>query len=238
MRVLIYSSDKTQWSLRPFAYLFNRYWSIETPVKVFGNSPLPFSLPQNFQYESIGEFQPVERWSNDFIEALNRLDDEVICIMLDDYWLSRYVDERAVGWCYEYMRAHPGVARFDLTTDRLYARGVTDYAHLVSLDLIKSDPLSPYHFSLQAALWRRESLLQCLRPNETPWEVEIRGDERLRNSGALVLGTKQAPVSYTIAIQKGHFEPGGGYQTPRHTMNAGDVAYITQQGWLPESVLA
>jgi hypothetical protein len=233
MRIFIYSSDKTSWSLRPFAYLFNRYWSAEAEVSVFGNSPLPFELPANFTFASIGPFLPAREWTTDLRNALDALDDDVICLLMDDYWIGRKVDTESIGLCYQYMLQHTDVARFDICTDRLYARGMTDYGKLGHLDTIKSDPMSPYHFSYQASLWRRTTLLDCVVPHETPWESEIRGDERLRKLGALVLGTRQAPLRYTIAIQKGKFQPDGGYQTPAHAMNVEDVQYIEAQGWIP-----
>lgn len=237
MRIIIYSSDKTQWSLQPFAYLFNRYWSERIGVDVYLNSPMPFDLPRNFITHGIGAFKPADEWSTDFINALKSLDDEVICVMMDDYWLNRRVNAEAVYWCAGYMIEHPEVARFDLTTDRLYAEGMRDYCKIEYLDVIRSDPKSPYHFSLQAALWRREHLLSCLVPHETPWLVEERGNSRLRQLGALVLGTKQSPIHYTIAIQRGKFTPDGGYQSPTNAMQESDVRHIIEQGWIPTEMI-
>lgn len=237
MRVFIYSSDKTSWSLRPFAYLFNRYWLNSIDVSVFGNTQPAFDLPDNFTFTSIGPFQPVEEWTTDLRNALQLIDDEVICFFMDDYWLNRRVDANAIRWCYHYMLTCPEVGRFDLCTDRLYAPGIVDYDKIGYLDVIKSDPMSPYHFSYQASLWRRKTLLDCIVPAETPWQSEIRGDERLRNSGALVLGTRQGPLRYTIAVQKGKFMPAGGYQTPTNAMNYEDVDYIKAQGWIPQDFL-
>lgn len=238
MRVVIYSSDKTAWALQPFAHFFNLYWSKDQRVSVFGNSPLPLSLPRNFTFTSIGAFQPVQQWSNDLIKALRSIDDDVICLMMDDYWLNRQVDQLAVKWCYEYMLQRLDVIRFDLTTDRLYARGVTPYGAIGYLDVIKSDTLSPYNFSLQAALWRRELLLEMLMPNETPWEVEEQGTRRLMDKPYLVLGTKQSPLHYTIAVQQGRLALDGGYQTPTNAMQEDDAAYVLRSGWLPEGMSA
>lgn len=237
MRVIIYSSDKTQWSLQPFAYLFNRYWSSQVNVNVYINSALPFALPLNFYTQEIGTFLPVSEWTTDLIAALSWMTDDVICLLMDDYWLNRQVNQQAVEWCYEYMQAHPEVARFDLTTDRLYARGMSDYCKIGYLDIIKSDPESPYHFSFQAALWRRKHLLNCLVPHETPWQAEMKGDARLRATGALVLGTRQSPIHYTIAVQQGKFAPDGGYQFPANAMQFADVDYIMSQHWIPAELL-
>lgn len=233
MRIFIYSSDKTSWALRPFAWLFNTYWSSSTPVSVFGNTQPSFKLPSNFVFTSVGPFQPVDEWTTDLIAALNHIREDVFCLMMDDYWINRQVDAHAIRWCYQYMIAHPEVARFDLCTDRLYSPGITDYTKIGYLDVIKGDPLAPYQFSYQASLWRRTTLLYCLVPHESPWNSEIWGDTRLRDLGALVLGTRQGPLRYTIAIQKGKFMPDGGYQTSSNAMQAEDIEYIKAQNWIP-----
>jgi hypothetical protein len=237
MRAVIYSSDKTSWSLRPFAYLFNRYWLNSIEVSVFGNTRPDFDLPENFKFTSIGPFQPVEEWTTDLRKALSLVTDDVICFLMDDYWLNRRVDANAIRWCYHYMLDNPEVARFDICTDRLYAPNITEYDKIGYLDIIKSDLHSPYHFSYQASLWRRLTLLDCVPPHETPWQSEMNGDARLRKLGALVLGTRQGPMRYTIAVQKGKFTPDGGYQTPTNAMHQEDVDHIKAQGWIPAEYL-
>lgn len=236
MFIIVYTSDKTSWAVRPLAYLFNHYWERNLPVYVFGNTEPDFKLPPNFHFNSIGEMLPVQEWSTGLIEVLQSISSDVVLFLMDDYWLNRQVDYHGMKVMYQYMQNNKDVARFDVTTDRLYARGVSDYCKVGYLDVLKSDPLSPYHFSYQASFWRRELLLQCIKPRETPWESEVSGDERLRNTGALVLGTRQSPMRYTIAVQKGKFTPDGGYQTPTHALNKADIDYILAQGWIPEHV--
>lgn len=237
MRVIIYSSDKTSWALQPFAHLFNLYYMDTIPVCVFGNTAPAFKLPLNFSFESVGSFQPVEEWTTDLVTALKCIKDEVILFMMDDYWINRQVDARAIQWCYQYMLEHPAVGRFDVCTDRLYAAGMSDYTKIGYLDVIKSDPKSPYHFSFQASLWNRHTLIDCLHRHETPWDAEMRGDARLRALGSMVLGTRQGPMRYTIAVQRGKFTPDGGYQTPSNAMNRSDIDFIMKQGWISAEYL-
>lgn len=237
MQVVIYSSDKTSWALRPFAHLFNLYWSRDQRVAVFGNTPPDFALPSNFTFKSVGPFKPAQQWSNDLIEVLHSINDDVICMMMDDYWLNRQVNAQAVLWCYEYMLQNPNVIRFDMTTDRLYATGIQPHGAIGYLDVIKSDPQSPYNLSLQAGLWRRELLLEMLMPNETPWEVEEKGTHRLMYTNYEVLGTKQSPIHYTIAVQRGRLALDGGYQYPVNPMQQTDVDYLLRSGWIPEGMI-
>jgi hypothetical protein len=238
LRTLISTSDKTMWALRPQLYLIDKYWPQHGPIIVGGYTRPDFELPQGVTFHSLGKFEdyPVDRWTDGLIKLLDSISDPIIAFLMDDYWIFRNVDQMAVNLMTDYMLKHPEVARFDLTTDRLYAAGIVDYGRLGHLDLIKSDPRSPYNFSYQAALWRRESLRALLVEHETPWQSEMGGDGRLFESGALVLGTRQAPLRYTIAVQKGKFMPDGGYQLPRNAMNDSDLAYILAQKWIPDHV--
>ncbi len=236
MQPIIITSDKTSWALRPQAYLIQRYWPAHPAIIVGGYTPPSFALPDGFSFHVIGAFKdyPVEKWTDGLIRFLWSIDDDLVLLLMDDYWLFRDVDHGAIGDIAQYMASHRDVARFCLCTDRLGAKGITDYARLGHLDVIKDDPNSYAHFSFQASMWRKDSLLLCLQPGETPWDAETRGDARLRDLGALVLGTRQAPMRYTIAVQKGKFTPDGGYQTPTAAMNQDDLTYILDQGWIPE----
>jgi hypothetical protein len=52
MRVYVLTSDKYLPALRPFAWLFTKYWSSTQPVTVVGFSPPTFALPENFDFLS------------------------------------------------------------------------------------------------------------------------------------------------------------------------------------------
>lgn len=237
MQPIIITSDKTSWALQPQMYLLRRYWPAASFI-IGGYTPPPFNLSDRFEFRSIGAFAdyPVDRWTNGVIKFLESLKDDLVLFMLDDYWPFRDVDNRAIERIVTYMLAHESVARFCVCTDRLYAAGITDYDRYGHLDIIKSDPASYAHFSFQASIWRRTALLEMLRPDETPWDAETRGDQRLHLSRYIVLGTRQAPLRYTIAVQKGKFTPDGGYQTPVAAMNPLDLQYIMDQEWIPDDV--
>lgn len=236
MQTIIITSDKTSWALRPQLWLLKKYWPQHPDILIGGYTPPAFDLPLGVTFYSIGKFEdyPVTRWTDGLIKSLNFVEDDVVLFLMDDYWPFRDIDNRGMAQIANYMHLHSDVARFDVCTDRLYAQGITDYGRLAHLDVIKSDPRSPYHFSYQASMWQRKALLDLLVPGETPWQSEMNGDKRMND--ALVLGTRQAPLRYTIAVQQGKFTPDGGYQTPTARMNDSDLVYILAQKWIPDHV--
>jgi len=204
-RVFVTTSDKYLLALRPFAWLFNKYWSPEVEVIVGGFTPPSFSLPSNFHFMVLGEQEkyPVDRWSDAFIRMVEYLGDEIFAFMLEDYWITEPVDLRAVQMLYDYMRQFRYVIRMDLTTDRMFAGGAQPYGKVEDIELVKSSPGSPYHMSLMTAFWRTEHLMKILVPHESPWDIEIKGTTRLSAFGdtMLVLGTKVAPVKHCLAFR-------------------------------------
>jgi len=237
-RVFVTTNDRHLWILPAFVHLFNKYWSSLQPVVVAGYSRPDFDLPPNFEFHQIApQNYPVERWSNGVMEFLRSVDDELFIWLLEDMLLTRTVDVRAVSSLADYMGQHREVIRVDLTTDRLYSGGspgqCQEYEYYGSLDLVWSEPHSPYHLSLQAAIWRREYLLHYMIEGETPWELEMAGTERLScTPDMVVLGTRQFPVRYSLALKSEN------PMEPSVTgMKREDYDELVARGWLPEGCL-
>lgn len=231
MRVFVLTSDKYLDALRPYAYLFNKYWGVDQEVVVAGFTPPSFELPPNFSFHSIGRFEdyPVDRWSDALVKLLHEIPDETLVLMLEDYWITRGVYREAVRMLYDYCQQFRYVCRMDLTGDRLHAEGAALYNKCGHLELIWSDPGSQYHMSLMTAIWNKANLLQVLIPGETPWDVEIRGTPRLRalRDRMIVLGSKEWPVRHTLAFRSGN--PGA---LMLDEVSPEDVAALTALGYL------
>lgn len=236
-RVVVATSDKYRPALRVFLDLFDKYWHDHPPVDIVGFSPPPWPLPSYVSFLSQGKMAdyPVERWSNAIIEYLNTLPiDEIIVFMLEDYWITRRVDTVGVYMLAQYMRQFGYVARLDLTTDVLfkdgprYAQDIPDYGTCGYLDLIKAEPHSPYYLSLLAGLWRAKHLARVMVPDETPWDLEIKGTTRLSEMrDVIVLGTRQWPVRHILAHRGGDTRKVDLSQIPQP-----DIERLVEKGYL------
>lgn len=232
-RIAIITSDGYINSLKPLAWTLEKYWMPKPDVIVGGYSEPDFELPDGFEFHSIGSQAeyPIGRWSDGLIKFLHEIDDEVIILMLEDMWLTRPVYERVVTMAYDYMCQFEYVARLDLTGDRLNAGQASLYGKMGHVDLIWSNPDSPYHLSMMPGLWRKEHLLRVLIPNETPWDVELQGTPRLsalRNE-MIVLGTGSWPVKNTLAFRGGDIG-----KLLLHEMDPGDVDEMRALGLFKE----
>lgn len=206
-KVIVTTSDKYLPALRPFAHLFNKYWSRDIDVVVAGFAEPDFELPTNFQFVSLGPQKhfPFKMWSNALLKLLGLIEDDVFILMLEDYWLTRHVNLEAVGILYRYAVQFGYVLKMDLCGDRLYAHGAnTAYDTVSYLDLVKSMPGSPYHMSLMTGVWRKDNMRKILINNESPHDVEMAGTTRASHEQDLVvLGTRQWPVRHTLGLRGG-----------------------------------
>jgi len=218
-------------------YLLTKYWPQMPRALVGGYTKPDFNIDADWY--SIGDFAdyPVDRWSDGLIEFLSHVDDEIILFMMDDYWLNAPVDHERITALNDYLQTHAQIARLDLTYDRLMNSNWTDIETLWDISgLILSNP-SPYYFSYQAALWRRSFFVKAIERHETPWESELAGSERLYVTSGHVLGTKQPPLRYTIAVQAGKLTLDGGYQPVGYGLQDEDADYILKQNWIPGQML-
>ena len=190
VRCIVYTCNEYADVLPGFSYLFNVYWSAQQPVAYAGCPKM--DLPQNFEWHDV-ESRVAERWSDGLIEFLNMLDDEIICWLLEDYFLCRRIDHAAIGSLADYMMMHPDILKIDLTGDRLHSGQAEDVDAWGHVDLIETSWDVAYQLSVQAALWNREYLLSLLRPEMSPWDWELQSHP---STNLRVLGTRQWPVRY------------------------------------------
>lgn len=249
-RVFIPTCKKYYHILRAYAYLHQIYWSEKQPVVIGGYEPLPFDLPPNFSFHSIApKSYPKERWLKGVLEFLDAMPDPICIIMLEDYLLCRRINHDAIRTLTEYMWMNPDILRIDLTTDRLYAGKVPRTHEMKDImyghyDLFETDPERPYFMSTQAAIWNRALLLRFIRRyielngSQEPWQFEIHGSKVLREEfpDVKVLGTRQNPVRYAIAIKqnddwKGKLDLRG--IEPQHVKTMRNEGYFT--GWETEA---
>ena len=232
MIVYVMTSDKYIKSIRTFAWLFNKHWGVEQPVQVVGFAEPDFDLPDNFAFKSLGPMKkyPWQKWSNSLLDMMAGMSgDEIFCLMLEDYWITRGVDVEAIRMLYAHMQEDPDILKMCLTGDRLYAAGMTDYGALGRLDLIKSAYDSPYHMSLMTGLWRRSQMERVVIPNESPHDVEIAGTSRLSQvrDEVKVLGTRQWPLRHIL----GH-RGGDPTTTIVQGLHEDDIAELRSLGYL------
>ena len=210
------TSNKYHKVLVPFAHYRNKFAGSEHDVIVACyDAPLP-PLPPNFTPVRIGA-QSAYDWSAGLERLLDELllRQELILLLLEDYLLKEPVDWNRVHQSEAMMIADDRIGKFDLTDDR------RKLAHSrVQDNVILSDSETRFQTSLQAAIWRTDTLYQLLRVGESPWQFEKLGTDRWiekRKSaesawrddpGNLIYGWLDPPMWYANAVGGAGGKPG------------------------------
>lgn len=200
MNIVVATSDKHNWCLRPFAHLFNKYWGPKYTVHIAGYTPPDFELPANYKFITIAQPEyPKEKWADGILRFLNMVDFNEFILFLEDYWLSRPADVLGVGTLYQFVAENNDVLRMDLGADRLYAGGMRDVGYLDRFDLIQAKE-SQYEFSLQLSIWKTKlfvDVLEGLASNQrSAWDAELFGTPIVHGMKLNVYGTRQRPVRW------------------------------------------
>ena len=225
MRIAVLTSDTHSWLLRGFYRQWLKYGVShdllleEDPfeLEVVGFTK-PADLPEQLPFYSVGSFTnyPVNRWSDALIDYLETCQEDLITILLEDYWLLRAMNRQAVLDAYSYMIKHPEAIRFDLAADRMFSRQAEYVEPFASLDICEAK--GDYSLSFQASIFRRKLLLELLRPSETPWQTELSGSTRLNSTSYRVFGSYQWPINYLIVMNKGRIDATGQWMYPARTL--------------------
>ena len=241
MKTVVFTSDNHQWLLKGFLHQWHKYAGagIEPLDLEVAGFTRPSFLPADVPFVSIGEFEdyPVQRWSNAVISYLQSITDELVLILLEDYWLMRPINRVAIDEIKLLMLDHPHVARFDVSADRMFAQHARYIGNVKNLDVCSAK--GSYSLSFQASIWRRQMLLDVMRPDETPWQAEINGSGRLNALPYGVVGTYQWPMNYMICMVKGKLDRTGSWMYPARTLSAMDWKELDNLGYTqaPEAAL-
>jgi hypothetical protein len=140
-----------------------------------------------------------KNWSSRAVEHLQQIQRPYVLMMLEDFMLDRPVDSALLG------RLVTLMDRFDLHAIRLYPEPPPAQA-MPGVPLIGFQGQGQLNrTSTHATIWRRESLLELIRPGESLWEFEINGSIRSNRFAGGICGCWAPALHYVMAIGKGRW---------------------------------
>ena len=91
MKIYISTSNKYIHLIKPFQYLFNKFWSDSQPVTILGYEEPTFDLYNNFDFISLGEQTTVQDWCSDLKSFFETIDDKYFIHAVEDQFIIRPV---------------------------------------------------------------------------------------------------------------------------------------------------
>lgn len=199
MHILALTSNDYVNVLPGFAYLFNKFYGVES-VTVVRYDVRPPKLPDNFKNFAVGK-QSDYSWSGGLKYYLSQIEDEFVLLMLEDYYLDKPVDKNRITFIKYFMQDNKNIAKVDLTDDRLKVDYKLYNDNPIN-GLIESNLKSPFLSSVQAAIWRKDFLEAVLNTKDNAWQFEKnkRTKTYLEKTKSVVLGCANPPMSYINAV--------------------------------------
>lgn len=145
-------------------------------------------------------------WSNRLCDYLRQIEAPYVLLMLEDFILRKPVPTATIEYALAFCRTE-GVDCLRLVPrpPPQTARQRGEYWHEVL-------PGESYRISTQAAIWRREYLLELLQPDKSIWQFEMDGTKRAADVLARIWAPYRAMLPYEgllahHVIEKGRWIP-------------------------------
>ena len=199
MKIVVNTCNTHLHLIPVFCHLFNKYWSPEQEVTIIGyNHPNSFSesfnLPDNFKFVQLngGDQQTVNDFSNHMYDYFSSLDDKYFIWMMEDTFL-RNINFKILNAFYSVCQSDTTgkIGRIDLTEGMSHRR-TSLWKTVDGVDILANDQDVQYRVAIQASIWNKEYLLKYLKPNLSPWGVELNALQPAIGDGWHILGTQKS----------------------------------------------
>lgn len=184
MKILVLSCDKNEDTFEIFYHCMEKYYP-EHPEIIYSTETI-----QNPYYKTICKDYSIERWTKRIRETLQEINDEQILIIVDDCFIRTQVDVDRIKYACDNLKGNIACFNFEKSFDsndeETNLKGFKKRRHGAD-----------YEVSIMCGLWDKEKLLNVIKEDSNPWEVE----------------GKQNNCNYDYYINSGDYIIDWGYKT-------------------------
>ena len=195
--VIVTVSDDYLPLLKVFCFLFNKNWSDQQPVQIFGFREPDFSLPANFTFISLGKQQGPPYFTQDLYNILEQVNSDIFIHMVEHEFLLKPIRLEILQDLIEDAKTYDKVGRIDLTLGpSLRSHEVLEKRDKYSL--IQLTQAATYRVSLRLNIWKTSWMRKFLFQGLDPWQFELMGSQAALNDGHRVMATKEEVVAHIM----------------------------------------
>lgn len=159
--IIVSSCDFFKECWGPFIYSVKKYWGdCRYPMYILSNNN-SIETPEGISFVKVGEDK---KFSSNLKVALKQVDADYVIYLQEDYWLNKLVDSKAIDEHLQYC-VENDVDYLRLGVPFMYDHQINDRYNEHSLK-------SLYALCLQAAIWKKDTLLQLLLDGNSGWDFE------------------------------------------------------------------
>ena len=178
MKMLVLSCDKNEDIFYAFHHCIEKYYP-NHPEIIYATETI-----QNPYYKTICYDIPLDKWTKRIRKTLNDIDDNQILLIMDDFFIRQPVDVDRIKYLSKELKDNIAVFGFEKSFDS------NDEATKVE-GMKKRKHGSNYEVCINCGLWQKEKLIDILKGEYTPWQVEGNQDncgyDHYINSGDYII---------------------------------------------------
>jgi hypothetical protein len=160
----------------PFFTLFKEYWP-EFNGSIYLNAESKSYTVEGLEIIPLLDIRKLNlNWSDCLKYALDKIDDEIVLYLQEDYFFKGKVDNELVKYFYKLISSDSKIGILHLTDQSTSG----PFEKTPNENLVKTSMKAPYLVSTQAAFWRKDFLLEIISKNESAWQYEQYGTKKVR----------------------------------------------------------
>ena len=211
LNIYISTSNDYHHCLKPFAFLFNKFWSIDKKVTFIGYKIPDFELPSNFSFISLGVQRGPKYYSEDLRIFFESIDDEYFIYTMEDQFILDYVNEDVIDKLSKYL-VEENVGRVCLTNSifqtfmgkshKLYDKS-SDY------EIVEFGQSSEFRMTCEWTIWNKDYLCKYLPNGLSPWQFEGISSNKSKQDGYHLIGCKnKVAIHHAEALRRRYWGRG------------------------------
>jgi hypothetical protein len=174
--ILVNTTDSFEDCWVPFFTLFKKFWPNYSGTIYLNTETKSFEFPGlNIVpvHNNVDNYKKDITWSECVSRALDKIDQDIILYLQDDYFIKDFVKEDIVN-DYALLMENNAIDCLHLTDQ--HSAGPFHPSPFEGLKVI--DTKAPDRISCQAAFWKKDILKSYLRKDESGWQFETYGTKR------------------------------------------------------------
>ena len=179
---LMSSCDAYEDLWEPFFECLDLCWK-DIPYPVYLNTEHKQYVPKKelgFSVTTLNQRKQKKlSWSRRFIDVLNRIPEEYVFLVLDDFFVCDKVDGEKFEQILDAMDKDKSIASYQMYGTRIRNKAPENYAPLKEMECVLMGR-SGWKTHFVPTIWRKSVLLKWLRPWESIWGFEGYGSDRAR----------------------------------------------------------
>lgn len=190
IHVIVPTCDKYAPIIPKWISFFYRHWTLPHRVTVLGVTRFSLRSPASLLHHPVSAYYTGKDlgWAGNLLHYLSSIPDDPIMMLMDDHIVFE-VNVALVGAAWEIIhRPDVGCVRLVPWPGPTLPYDVDGFGEI--------DKSLEYAVSLQASMWKPQTLRDLLDSSWSPWQVELEGSKRARTYNKRFVGCRECAINY------------------------------------------